>query len=295
MKRTLTLLIIMAAVSAVISSSCVKKVPTEPGYPTATPTTDRQVLYIDVDNGEAALTDLHCVDTVSTAVSGLYSVSKITSAGNFVYSDSGDLYMQNIDGTGNTRLTYGTEYEVSPSISGDGLKITYGGYTSIDGYQIWRVNSDSSGNTQLTYNAFFTAFPKWSPDGTKIAYITESQIQVMNEDGTNSRTCSTAGLSVYALDWSPDGTKFVFTCYDNGNADYRICTINSSGAGAITVLMSGPDGLGNINWVPAYNKIYYDSDASGYINIYRMDPDGSNNVTAIDPGSDVTFDYFFWD
>jgi dipeptidyl aminopeptidase/acylaminoacyl peptidase len=95
--------------------------------------------------------------------------------------------------------------------------------------EIWIMNADGSGETRLTSVAHDPLFihpgdiePTWSPDGTKIAFSshrdynfsyttrTESEIYVMNADGSDVNKLTNEFESDGYPSWSPDGTKIAF-------------------------------------------------------------------------------------
>ncbi|MDX2137046.1 MAG: hypothetical protein SF123_03050, partial [Chloroflexota bacterium] len=87
-----------------------------------------------------------------------------------------DLYRMNIDGSGFVALpgnTPGKEYE--PVLSPDGKYIAFtawrDGTTYSNNTNIWVMNSDGSGLWQVTNNAAFDHSPVWSPDGSRLAFV----------------------------------------------------------------------------------------------------------------------------
>lgn len=128
-----------------------------------------------------------------------------------------ELYVSNIDGTGETRLTNNSVYEEWPSWSPDGSEIAFTRASPNGYYNIYKMNPDGSGVAQLT-NAPGQGNMRadWSPDGTKLVYMSTAEdgnwdIWTMNRDGTGKANL-TGNPHVPEHDpyWSPDGTKILY-------------------------------------------------------------------------------------
>ena len=135
-----------------------------------------------------------------------------------------NIYVMNADGSGATRLAYGS----SPRWSPDGTKIAFERFVStinVGGrevrlFSIFVVNADGSGVTQLTPASDADGLGGWSPDGARIVFsstrlgddgrVNEIGIFMMNADGSGERRL-TGGLRVdRGPVWSPDGAKIAF-------------------------------------------------------------------------------------
>ena len=78
---------------------------------------------------------------------------------------------------------------------------------------IYVARRDGTGVTDLTNSSEYSDNPVWSPDGNKIAFIRYKYdrvpvIYVMHPDGTNMRSVSEDGVSIYI--WSPDSQKIAY-------------------------------------------------------------------------------------
>ncbi|MEP6945750.1 MAG: carboxypeptidase regulatory-like domain-containing protein [Acidobacteriota bacterium] len=97
---------------------------------------------------------------------------------------TGDIFVMNADGTGQTRLTFDDEFTLSdyPAWSPDGTKIIFRSNPG-DGYvDLWRMNADGSGLTQITNDTNFNETqPTYSPDGAKIAFGREANVGELND------------------------------------------------------------------------------------------------------------------
>lgn len=119
-----------------------------------------------------------------------------------------DLYVMNIDGSGETRLTTDaplTSSFRSCAISPDGSKLLFDRETRPDSlspsnYEIFVMDTDGTNVVRLTDSPGADESPCWSPDGTKIvfastrnAYFWGRQLFVMNADGSHVARIVSAG------------------------------------------------------------------------------------------------------
>lgn len=149
-----------------------------------------------------------------------------------------ELWTINADGTSPTLVsdTLGV-HEVSWTRQGT--------FLGVDAFGIVKFNMDGSGRTRVLSLAIGTVhevYPQMSPDGTRIVFHwygpfdSDSQIYVVNSDGTNlQQLTNTSGLKWYPI-WSPDGARIAFTRY---NALVSIFTMKPDGSD-VTRASPGP-------------------------------------------------------
>jgi uncharacterized repeat protein (TIGR01451 family) len=168
------------------------------------------------------------------------------------YEAAGGISVMNADGTGQTLITPGDSTAQQPAWSPDGFRIAFltlrhdGSDWTTFNWELYVMNADGSGQTRLTSTPVrvHDSHPAWSPDGMKIAYESfvvnlnstaeDSDIFVINADGTNP-TPLTAGPEYEARPaWSPDGSKIVFDqtypCFDDC-FPRRLVVMNADGSG----------------------------------------------------------------
>jgi Tol biopolymer transport system component len=139
---------------------------------------------------------------------------------------------------------------------------------------------DDSNDTQIAFTRAVTSEP--SANGP---YATESELYVMNADGTNeTRLTNTSELYAKVLatspDWSPDGKRIAYLRgidVDSGRTDRDIYVINadSSNQSSLTTVEQS-----TFAWSPDGEKIAFDGwtrsgDINGVPGIYLINPDGT--------------------
>jgi WD40 repeat protein len=174
------------------------------------------------------------------------------------------------------------------SFPGENGKIAYEAYVE-GNYDIYLVNPDGSANTRLTTDPASDSRPAWSPDGREIAFVSfrnepnptncypscNSEIYVMNADGTNvRRVTDSPGIDTWPS-WSPDGTRLAF---QRGEPSlWEIWTVAPDGSGLSFVTAGHDDGCpvyaSAPDWSPAGDYIAFAS--------HNMYPCGENTAIAL--------------
>ena len=80
--------------------------------------------------------------------------------------------------------------------------------------------------------------PAWSPDGRKLAFVSRrdgnSEIYVMNADGSGQENLTRQPASDSHPSWSPDGRKIVFVSRRDGNSEIYVMNADGSGLRNVT-------------------------------------------------------------
>ncbi|MCU1291885.1 MAG: domain protein beta Propeller [Bryobacterales bacterium] len=109
------------------------------------------------------------------------------------------IYRMNLEGADVSRLTAGTGEATNPSWSPDGSHIAFAWTKGFEpgNYNIFLMDVASQQTTQLTANEGRNENPSWAPDGAHLVYASkrgrQSQIWVMNADGTGKRALTQSG------------------------------------------------------------------------------------------------------
>jgi Tol biopolymer transport system component len=134
--------------------------------------------------------------------------------------------------------------------------------------EIYVVNSDGSGARRVTHSRGWDGFPTWSPDGRKILYSGRAGAFVVNPDGTGRHKMPAAGS------WSPDGRTIAFTNNQDGNNEIYVVNVDGSGWKNLSRSPSTEDF--DPQWSPDGKQIAFVTDRDGNREIYVMKADGSD-------------------
>lgn len=229
-----------------------------------------------------------------------------------------EIYSMNPDGSGVTQVTNVPPCSRGPSVSADGTKIVFHGAPTADcavtSVQIYTVNTDGTGLTQLT-NGGYNVTAAWNPDGSKIAFVSNRtgtcQIWTMNADGSNQAPLTHfAAQGVGGVSWSPDGSRIAYgtavtapQCPGPNGAlgvgNLEIHVMDADGKNDTTLesesFIPGMtfDTSRHPDWSPDGSQITYASTASGDLQIWVMNADGSGQTQVThDPNTPENFSRF---
>jgi TolB protein len=189
-----------------------------------------------------------------------------------------EIYSMNPDGTGISRLTRSPGGDRNPARSPDGKKIVFESTRDDPSGEIYVMNADGTGTSRLTYSAAFDRRPVWSKDGKRIAFEStrddanpltddDTDIYVMNADGTQvSRLTYGPSFDKHAS-WSPDGKQIAFVS-DRDNApellDVYLVNVEDRQVSRVTYLASGE--VIFPSWSPGGKQIAFSTDQVFVVN-----------------------------
>ena len=209
-----------------------------------------------------------------------------------------EIYVMEVDGNNQRRLTDNDFYDTHPSWSPDGKRIAFvsdrdehfidNNPRGLPNYEIYVMDADGGNQQNLTNNPNSDSLPSWSPDGKRIAFVSDRdgnrEIYVMDSDGNNQRRLTDNDFHDAHPSWSPDGKRIAFVSWRDGHF------IGEGGLSSEIYVMDA-DGKNTrrltnnrkTDWSPSWSPdgkwIAFASDRKGddvNFEIYVMDADGNN-------------------
>jgi Tol biopolymer transport system component len=223
------------------------------------------------------------VFTALTSRSGIEDLPSISPDGKtFVYvssaSGNADIFLQRVDGRNAINLTQDTaQADTHPAFSPDGSQIAF--RSEREGGGIFLMGATGESVRRLTDFGFN---PAWSPDGKQIAVADEGISSPLTRELNTSRLWAidvatgvkrliTEGDAVHPS-WSPHGERIAYWAIPPGGGQRDIWTVPAGGApasGAVAVTTADAVDWNPI-WSPDGRFLYFSSDRSGTMNLWRV-------------------------
>ena len=264
----------------------------------------QSALFIDAVNhteSESRSKDLNAVildytaDITFTPAFTVYlpAIFKNRGLGRFIFTSERDglpeIYVMNVDGTGQTRLTSLGAINVSARLSPDGRRIAVGAYYGDDTLQAYVMNVDGSNPTHIASVPHGGNYPFWSPDGRILYTVYASnasgsrftRFYSMNVDGTAQTHLFDLDIEFGSPLLSPDGQRIVGQTIidDAGHTDIYVVSIDGTG---LTRLTYRETYSYHPAWSPDGQQIAF---ASGVIWIVNTDGTGFTPLPTYGNGS----------
>ncbi len=169
-----------------------------------------------------------------------------------------------------------------PSVSSDGEWIAFNTY-QFGGWKAAISHLDGSEVRQISNSGNYSGFPSFSKDGNWIVYYEHENgrngnrdIYKIKLDGSEKTQLTRDARHHYSPSFSPGGSKIAFvSARDGGN--YEVFVMNSDGS-AIKNITKHPNHDACPSWSPDGKKIAFLSIRDGYLNLYTMNPDGTELI-----------------
>jgi Tol biopolymer transport system component len=193
------------------------------------------------------------------------------------------IYLQNVNGQNPLDLTRdSTADDDEPAFSPDGERIAF--RSSRDGGGIFVMGRTGEAARRITRMGFN---PSWSPDGTQLAFGTEDvQLYPQNlGSGELWKVTVNTGETRRLLDhaalpsWSPHNHRIAFTSLRSQGGVWTIPV----GGGPATPVTRDPARDWNPIWSPDGKYLYFVSDYSGSMNLWRVPIDEASGKTLAEP------------
>ena len=250
--------------------------------------------YFLVSRGavEPRFSDLNATVNRLTSLSGQELYPSLSPDGrSLVYTrqtapGNSDIYLQRVGGQSVTNLTADSvDSEIQARFSPDGDSITF--QSNSNGGGIFVMGATGESVRRLTRFGFN---PAWSPDGREIVFATES-IETDPRDRLGDSELWIVGLDVgeprlafdgdaVHPDWSPNGFRIAYWAIAGGQRD--IWTITSAGEEAVQVTRDAAVDWNPV-WAPDGKFLYFSSDRSGSMNLWRVQIDEETGRTQAEP------------
>ena len=214
----------------------------------------------------------------------------------FVYMDqttgNWDIYFRRIGGENAINLTEDSPVaDMHPSFSPNGESIAF--RSNRDGGGIFVMGATGESVRRLTD---FGSNPTWSPDGTTVLFATEgigpdpygrgTVSSLWTVDVATEETKKIFDGDAVQPDWSPNGHRIAYWGLPPTGGQRDIWTIPAAGGDPVAVTNDDAVDWSPV-WSPDGNFLYFSSDRSGTMNLWRVPIDEETGQT-LDPPDPVT-------
>jgi Tol biopolymer transport system component len=259
----------------------------------------KQLSYVSIEHNRSAIFLLDYyhriqVELIKDAYTPAWSPDGTRLAFYSTRDHGRDLYIMDIFGQQIQRLTHNGANNSSPSWSPDGREIAFASDYA-DAFAIYTIPVDCRDTFEhcakrLTPDDhFWYAAPAWSPDGERITFVTtkdttnafddslgNSNIYIMNRDGTNIQQLTDNLGDDYTPAWSPDSRNLVYSAQNIrfGRIELMVRdTQCNSGVNCTRLLFSDIVDI-MPSWSPDGSSIVFVDARDGSFEMYTTDTEG---------------------
>ncbi len=157
-----------------------------------------------------------------------------------------------------------------------------------DSRRLYILDVESGEITLLDTGFDNVALPQWSPDGSKVLFAVKDVWNLYTIDADGSNLTQVTEFRSNNADWSPDGTKIVFQSdhRDEPQDTPDIYTMDITGENLVKIVEDLPAQDFNPSW-SANNQISFISGRTGNLEVFLMNPDGSDVTQVTTSGSPI--------
>ena len=153
-------------------------------------------------------------------------------------------------------------------------------------FDIEVMNADGTGTKSLTSTKENDTHPTWSADGRRIAFRREGDIYVMNADGSDARRISDISAEESDPAWSPDGEWIAYIRRAPGTLAHEVWIMRPDGS-ARRALTKQNGRAFTPAWSPDGSRIVFSSNAKGEVyELYSVGVDGKGLRSVVPTAGD---------
>ena len=234
----------------------------------------RQIAHVISD--EIFLRQRNLVGVAQTKLAFISDRNRESLIGTVEKREVKEVYTSDYDGAREQRITVNRSLNLNPSWSPDGLSLAYSSHIPRGGADIF-VSRIYEGILQRPAKGVGNNYvPAISPDGKRIAFASwrngksDTDIYVVNVDGSNLRQLTTNPADDFTPTWSPSGAQIAFTSGRTGRP--QIYMMNADGTGTATLVSRGETEADRPTWSRApYNEIAFTARSGSWYDIKIYD------------------------
>ncbi|RPH36033.1 hypothetical protein EHM92_05190 [bacterium] len=194
-----------------------------------------------------------------------------------------EIYVMDMDGTAQRRVTNSPSNDISPSLSPEDTTILFASDRS-GNWEIYSVRTEGGEPTALTAGQGSNSAPSWALEGTKVLFVStrdaiNGELYLMNPDGSGVERLTRDSLVKDTPVMTSDGRTALMTVTEH---DRRGIASVALPGGQVRVLTSLDHNSMDPALSPEGTAVAFASDREGRFQIYTMTPDGQDvrRVTA---------------